>query len=165
MYTIEDLKQTKSGAKFFTKVNITTTCWLWIAGTMSGYGWMHCSKRGRNIRAHRWIMMELFGEVPSGKEVCHRCNIRLCVNPDHLYFGTRRENCMDQIKAGVHNFLKQDKRGEKHPTSVLTDELVKTIRLLRDQGVSALNIARKLQLNPSTVRNVFHKRGRWSHIP
>lgn len=165
MTTIEDLKQTKQGSKFFNRVNQTPTCWLWTVGTMSGYGWMRCPKRGRNFRTHQWIMMELFGEVPSGKEVCHKCNIRLCVNPEHLYFGTRSENQKDSVRARTHNWVTQDKHGEKHPTAVLTDEVVKTIRSLRDQGIAALAIARHLKINPSTVNNVFYKRGRWSHIP
>lgn len=74
-------------------------CWLWTAATDEcGYG--RFLFRGRNTHAHRvsWILN--FGEIPTGIQVCHKCDIPPCVNPDHLFLGTARDNRHDSIAKG-----------------------------------------------------------------
>lgn len=75
----------------------TTGCWLWTALRMhQGYGIF--SIYGRNVRAHR-ISYELYkGPVSDGLLVCHKCDTPPCVNPDHLFVGTNRDNMIDAAK-------------------------------------------------------------------
>jgi hypothetical protein len=75
-------------------------CWEWQGGlTSAGYGLVGLGRRGEGfILAHR-LSYETYLEVtiPSGMDLCHSCNNRKCVNPSHLYVGTRKDN-MQQAK-------------------------------------------------------------------
>jgi hypothetical protein len=72
-------------------------CWLWRAATMeNGYGVVNW--RGKLWLAHRLSWMGVHGPIPPGGMICHRCDERRCVNPEHLFLGTRQVN-MDDLRA------------------------------------------------------------------
>lgn len=82
-------------------------CWPWLAGTNSnGYGMFNWClgqddngrKYYRNILAHRLSYMLKCGNIPEDAFILHRCNNRLCINPDHLYVGTAQDNADDLKK-------------------------------------------------------------------
>ena len=74
-----------------------TGCWLWQAATMPrGYGLINW--RDKLWLAHRLSWTAVHGPIPRGGMICHRCDERRCVNPDHLFLGTRQVN-MDDLKA------------------------------------------------------------------
>lgn len=77
-----------------------TECWFWTgASTANGYGVFHLGDG--NILAHR-LAWELANgrKVPDGMNVCHSCDLRFCVNSDHLWLGTQRENLRDMSEKG-----------------------------------------------------------------
>lgn len=80
-------------------------CWLWVAslqssGDKDGRGAICVD--GKSRFAHR-VSYELHkGPIPASRYICHRCNNTLCVNPDHLYAGTQKDNVRDMIAAGHH---------------------------------------------------------------
>lgn len=61
-------------------------CWIWTAASAYGYGTF-----GRTS-AHRWSYEKYVGEAPEGMHVDHKCNVKLCVNPEHLQLLTPKEN-------------------------------------------------------------------------
>ena len=78
-------------------------CWEWQGAiTSAGYGMLGVGRRGEgNVLAHR-LSYEMFtGEtIPAGMDLCHRCNNRRCVNPHHLYVGTRKDNMQQAKREG-----------------------------------------------------------------
>lgn len=77
-------------------------CWLWTASLRhgTGYGQMHYLRKFKPEFAHRisWILHR--GPIPTGMLVLHQCDVRCCVNPDHLYIGTPQQNVDDMIRRG-----------------------------------------------------------------
>lgn len=128
-----------------------TGCWLW-AGTPSQYiRYGSISVDGKEIGAHIFSYTHYKGDIPSGMEVCHTCDIGFCVNPDHLFLGTHKQNMEDMSK-------KDRQRG---PIKV-TDQQVIEIRKLAKSGVLFSNIAKRYNLDRSyvgrIVRNIYRKK-------
>lgn len=81
--------------RFWAKVEKTSTCWLWKASTDSkGYGRFWDGYR--ILFAHRYSWGLVF-DLPENLNVCHKCDVPLCVNPDHLFVGTQKDNIQDMI--------------------------------------------------------------------
>jgi hypothetical protein len=74
-----------------------TGCWIWTAAaSKSGYGkFWHDNKDGR---AHRASYELHHGKIPDGMQVNHHCDLSLCVNPNHLYLGTQKQNMVDMAR-------------------------------------------------------------------
>lgn len=77
--------------RFMTKVQVTESCWLWLASkNMAGYGQFWSGEK--LVRAHRFAFEHQFGSIPPGLEIDHICGNRACVNPDHMRCVSHREN-------------------------------------------------------------------------
>jgi hypothetical protein len=76
-------------------------CWIWLRGICGGknkYGvWKW---RGRRWQATHLALKCVGIKIPKGRDVCHHCDVTLCVNPDHLFVGTRKDNMRDAQRKG-----------------------------------------------------------------
>lgn len=110
-------------------------CWLWQAHQMGdGYGSTKTFLEGNN--AHRNSYRVFNGTIPKRLIVRHTCDVRLCINPDHLKIGTHQDNvqdCIDRERRAPPNY-----NGRPHEIS---DKIILEIRSMAERGMSYGNIA------------------------
>lgn len=148
-------------ARFWEKVRKTDTCWLWAASlSTTGYGQINI---GTTMdRAHRVSWRLHFGNIPAGLFVCHHCDNRLCVRPDHLFLGTCADNVADM--EGKGRTKKRGPRGERSSKSKLTAAEVIELRRLRDQqGLGVTTLGRMFGISEQSAWRIIRRRA-WSHI-
>ena len=145
-------------ARFLAKVEKTSSCWNWTAWkNYLGYGGFNFN--GKNIVAHR-VSFQLFkGTIPLGMCVLHKCDNRKCVNPSHLFLGTRADNIKDMdIKGRRVNPI-----GELNGFSKLKEKDILEIRELAKTDIFQYKIAEKFNVTPTTISYVLAGKS-WCHI-
>ncbi len=88
--------------RFWPKVERSDGCWLWKAGkNLQGYGMICMKKHGMtHLSAHKFSWLLHHGPIPIGLCVLHKCDTPACVNPDHLWLGTHKDNSEDMVIKG-----------------------------------------------------------------
>lgn len=139
------------------------SCWLWQGKPSScGYGIAWCEERTdgvRQVKAHRRSYNLFIGEIPDGLCVLHHCDVRLCVNPEHLYAGTRLENSRDMDRRG----RRARHLGELHGMSHLTNQNVLDIRSRVASGELQLSLAKEFKVGTATICRIVNRKV-WRHI-
>lgn len=133
-------------------------CWIWTAGTNGGYGWF--GGPGGPLRAHRMSWLLYRGPIPDGMHVCHKCDVRRCVNPDHLFLGTNSDNVADRVAKGRTRVG----TGERHGLAKLDATRVVEIRLLRAKGARLRELAAQFGISKSQASKVCNRQF-WTTIP
>ena len=96
-------------------------CWLW-GGRKDARGYGRYGKQGPNTYPHRVAWRLTNGEIPDGLEVAHRCDVRNCCNPSHLFLATHEENMADCANKA------RSTHGERNWNAILTADQVREIR-------------------------------------
>lgn len=141
-------------------VDHQTGCWLWFkARSDKGYGSISVGSRkeagGRRERpAHRVSWELVNGPIKDGLFVCHKCDRKACVNPEHLFLGTAQANSADMTSKG------RSAHGTRHPLAKLSDAAVIQIR---SGAYSRKELAIRFGVNRSTIDRVCLGQS-WRHI-
>lgn len=126
-------------------------CWNWT-GSENSNGYGRFVLNDRHILAHRLSYELFFGKIPNGLNVCHKCDNRKCVNPEHLWLGSQSENLTD---ASTKGRMKQpDTRAHRNGNTTLTWDKVRAIRAMHARGLRKFHIARLFNVSASTISNI-----------
>lgn len=147
--------------KFWRRVKKTNTCWEWIGcKDTGGYGQFWNIHLQKLQKASRIIWVIQNGEIPNGLFVLHKCDNRICVNPNHLFLGTAKDNIQDMLKKGRGDYLK----GEKNVSAKLTLKKVKIIRkLYKQSNLSQKDLAKKFNVHYRTIFDIVNGKT-WKHM-
>jgi hypothetical protein len=120
--------------------------------SVRGYG--QIESFGKKHLAHR-VSYKLFkGDIPEDRVVCHRCDNVSCVNPDHLFVGTQKDNLSDMARKNRSTF------GERNARSKLTWDQVDQIKALRKSGVRVVELSKKFKVSISNINAILANK-RW----
>ena len=102
-------------------------CWLWAGWThKQGYGSIKIA--GKFKLAHRLSYAAAYGPFPQWMDVCHKCDVAGCVNPEHLFLGTHQDNMIDRAKKGKCNFSRLTQKqiekiiSDPRPSHIVAEE-------------------------------------------
>lgn len=116
---------------FWKRVEKTDSCWNWTS-SLTAHGYGHLKRNRHDVGAHRVSYEMAYGPIPDGMLVCHHCDNRRCVRPDHLFLGTVADNNADTRNKGrSRQGPPADARGENNNFHKLTWEQVREIRRLQ----------------------------------
>lgn len=135
-----------------------TGCWLWT-GCSFHYGHGAFSVAGKNLKAHRVSWFICTGNDPLDLCVCHKCDTPACVNPDHLFLGTQRDNTHDMFAKGRANIP----YGDHHPNAKLTSDRVVEIRRRLAAGETHEKISASFNVTKGLISQI-HRRKIWNHV-
>jgi hypothetical protein len=161
-------------SRFWSKVSqgSTSDCWPWN-GTKSIQGYGVFVIDGKSRVASRVAYMLAKGSIPIGKCVCHTCDNRLCVNPAHLFVGSKVDNNRDrdskgrQARGRLHGFALHPERiarGERASKAKLS---AKDVRAIRERytagGVTIRALGAQYGISHTSVRYIIVRKN-WRHI-
>jgi ribosome-binding protein aMBF1 (putative translation factor) len=142
--------------RFWSKVDKRTDneCWLWTGATyVQGYGYLAGTRGEKQFKAHRLSYELNKGRIPEGMDVCHECDNPPCVNPTHLWLGTRGDNNRDRSNKGRGRENRQ--WGADNPRAKITIKEVNEIREMVARGVSQTAVAAEFDIKQPQVSRII----------
>lgn len=149
-------------SKYETEPN--TGCWLW-SDALDVYGYGRLQIDGKARKAHQ-VSYELnYGPIPRGKIICHTCDVRCCVNPEHIFLGTWEENVRDMMSKGRNRPGGKPHPGEMNGRAILNEEYVRGLLARKKNGetISTRAEAEKMGVAIYAIQNILTGKA-WKHV-
>jgi hypothetical protein len=145
-----------------TAPDLNSGCWLWSGGVGAGGYGVVCID-GKVTKAHRWSWYAETGVMPPPEiKVCHKCDVRQCINPAHLFLGTQADNVADMVAKGRHRNV--PKPGSLNAGAKLTEQKVWEIRRCVEMDAwTQKEIAKSYGVSPMTVSRIARFE-MWPHV-
>lgn len=146
-------------ARFWANLTKSDGCWTWT-GPLSPYGYalLRTGGRGAYVLGHRLSYELHHGPIPAGTFVCHRCDVRACVNPDHLFLGTGEDNRRDMVEKG------RNARGERAGGAKLTEATAADAIAALGSGEHPRSVAARLGVSRAAIYSILRGEN-WRHLP
>ena len=141
-------------------------CWIWLrARSKRGYGILELDRR--RLLAHRYAW-ELDNNESIQPDLCvmHWCDHPVCVNPDHLYLGTKRDVMSKRDARGHHGYRTHPERwssGARTGKTNLTDEDIREIRRLHCTGMRQSELVKKFNASRNCISKICNRIS-WKHV-
>lgn len=131
---------------------------MWTGAMYLKTGYGHFNVARKSVSAHRFAFREFNGPIPAGMVVRHTCDVKHCVNPEHLVLGTQAENIEDATKKARHC------HGESHGCAKIPEGIARELKLRLGMGRPCTELA--VELGIPSVHIVYDiKRGKtWGHL-
>ncbi len=169
-------RQGGAEGRFWSRVNKADGCWEWQGPKRRGYGEIRID--GKRLQAHRFSWQLAYGPIPDGLMVCHHCDNRGCVRPNHLFLGTAADNMADRdakgrharkgpknpargIRNGMHTHPETRHPGMANANAKLTDADVLAIRSIT--GMTIRDIAKMYGVGRMTICYIRNGTS-WKHL-
>lgn len=153
---IQHWKRRPVEQRFWERVQKSGGCWIWRGPFMkNGYGSIGMGGReGRREYAHRlsWILAN--GPIVDGLYVLHRCDVKACVRPDHLFLGTHADNMRDKALKGLAVVASC----ENSPNAKFTNAQVLAIRQRAAEGAMYKTLALQHRVHPSVISRIVNRK-------
>ncbi len=134
-------------------------CLIWPRGKGGhGYGTVR-TPDGKTRGAHRVAYEFVHGELPSGIEACHHCDVESCIHVAHLFAGSHLDNMRDMYAKGRRKAV----NGEQHHAARFTPDQIPVIRKLYAEGVSQRDLAAQFGVVKNSIAQVLHGQT-WKHL-
>lgn len=134
------------------KINLLNNCWEWqkcVQG--NGYGRLNFNRKSDYV--HRFAYKAWIGNIPLKKDICHTCDNRKCINPEHLFVGSRKDNMQDAKKKG------RIAQRDKLPQSKISVDKIPSILARVKSGEKYQDIAKDFGVVRHTINNIALKNG------
>lgn len=146
-------------ARFWVKVAAPNEngCRLWLASVQTNGAGQFGTIESPSETAYRVAWRLTYGPIPEGRQVNHRCDVRLCCEPTHFWLGTQAENLADMAAKGrARQGQHQGAKGEDNVTAKLTWEKVRALRQTRaQQGLTVKQLAKRFGIGASQVSRIL----------
>jgi len=138
-------------------------CWIYQGEIgRHGYGVVTIGQRRdgdrRRVQAHRYFYESLRSAIPDGLFCCHKCDVRACVNPDHIFLGTQQDNISDMMAKGRNGLT--GAKGERNGFAKIDAETAKLVKIAHGTNK---DVAERFGITPSSAQAIRSGRN-WRHI-
>lgn len=130
-------------------------CWEWNGHTRYGYGFFWFN--GKDIRAHRYSYEKFVGKIPRGMFVCHKCDNKKCVNPEHLFIGTEKDNTQDSIEKNRFR-PKEYRHKSTYDKRLPKDKVIEIYVEYYSTRMSCFKLSVKHGVDRKTIYRIIHKK-------
>lgn len=132
-------------------------CWIWTAAKdWDGYGSTYGFQT--QMRAPKMFYFIWKGVVPEGLFVCHKCDTPSCVNPNHLFLGTAKENNHECLNKGRHSCGRGSRNGSAKLSEAQVEEIRNKYRPYSRDGFNMYNLAIHYGVSPTQIHAVIHRK-------